>query len=674
VDDSPIKKIKKFEPKNYNSNKEHRYCVQFQESDYNFLSHLMEEEGVYYWFDTHDNAGMMYASTASDTAHKPLPATDTLSYVLGGVSDARFNEITRWIKSKRYSTGKYASRDSDFKAIKKKLKADKAGPDTHELADLEVFEFYGDYFRSDDTEAIAGTRMEELSSRRLRHWANTSWPDVAVGHSFKFKGDPNEADDGEYLIATCTFVISHPGYEGLQVREEQIPISRLLDSVLTNDAVNADFHAEWLRHMDDTPALRSGLLGSRAFLMTALPADEPYRVPRLTPRVTMPGPQSGIVVGPEGEEIHADEFGRVKVHFHWDRYDESNEKSTAWIRVSQPWAGKGWGGYFIPRIGQEVVVDFLNGDPDRPIIMGRVYNDDQPIPFESHTQSGFRTRSTPGGSSANCNEFRFDDKKGSEQVYLHAEKNQDISVENDETHTVGHDRTKIIDHDETTTVKHDRTETVGNNEKISIGVDRSETVGSNETIAIGVNRTETVGSNESITIGSNRTIAVGASETATVAMQRTHTVGINETIAIGAAQEVAIGAFQSINVGANQDVSVGINQSTNVGANQSLEVGANRSIDVGSNLATKVASDEAREIGKGRATKVGADDALKVGKKLVIDAGDSISLKTGSASITMKSDGTITIEGKDINIKASGKINQKASSDIVMKGAKILQN
>jgi type VI secretion system secreted protein VgrG len=616
----------------------------------------------------------MYASTSSDAAHTALPAADTLSYVLGGVSDARFNEITRWIKSKSYSAGKYASRDSDFKAIKKKLRADKAGPDTHELADLEVFEFYGDYFRNDDTEAIAGTRMEELSSRRLRHWAYTSWPDVTVGRSFKFKGDPNEADDGEYLIATCSFVVSHPGYEGLQVREEQIPVSKVLSSELADDPVNADFRHEWLQQMDDIPALRTGLLGSRAFLITALPANEPYRVPRLTPRVTMPGPQSGIVVGPDGEEIHADEFGRVKVHFHWDRYDESNEKSTAWVRVSQPWAGKGWGGYFIPRIGQEVIVDFLNGDPDRPIIMGRVYNDDQRIPFESHTQSGFRTRSTPGGNSANCNEFRFDDKKGAEQVYLHAEKNQDISVENDETHTVGHDRTKTIDHDETTTVKNDRTETVGNNEKISIGVDRSETVGSNETIAIGSNRTETVGVNESITIGSNRTIAVGANETATVAMQRTHTVGINETIAIGAAQEVAIGAFQSVNVGANQDIEVGINQSTSVGANQSIEVGSNRAIEVGTNLSTKVGGAESRTISKDRTTTISGGDNLKISKKLVIDAGDSISIKTGSASINMKSDGTIIIEGKDITIKASGKINEKASGDIVMKGAKILQN
>jgi type VI secretion system secreted protein VgrG len=674
-EDSPIKRVKKIKTDNViGDHPPMRYCVQHQETDYSFVSRLLEDEGIYYWFDSHDEAGTMHLSDASDLAHDKLAANDTLRYVPSGVSDARYNEITRWISTRQFDTGKFASRDSDFKAIKKKLTADKGSPDTHELADLEAFEFAGGYFAGDDTESTAKLRLDELVTRRQRFWALTGWPDAAAGKSFAFKGDPNQSSDGDYLIAACTFVVSHPGYESLSFKEEQRSIAAVLKGTLADDAVNADTRAAHADLIDNIPALRTGTLGARAFLLTVMPLDTPYRVPRLTPRVTMPGPQSAIVVGPEGDEIHADDFGRVKVHFHWDRYDKSNEKSTCWVRVSQPWAGKGWGGYFIPRIGQEVIVDFLNGDPDRPIIIGRVYNDDQPKPFDSHTQSGFRTRSTPKGSAANCNEFRFDDKKGSEQVYLHAEKNQDISVENDETHTVGHDRTKTIDNDETSHIKHDRTETVDNNEKITIGVNRTENVGSNETIAIGVNRTETVGSNESITIGSNRTISVGASETATVALQRTHTVGVNETIAIGAAQEIAIGAMQSVSIGANQDVNVGINQSTSVGANQSATVGANRSIEVGANLSTKVSAGEARDVGAGRATQVAKDDALKVGKNLVIDAGDSISLKTGSASITMKKDGTITIKGKDITVEGSGKINVKASSDIVMKGSKILQN
>ncbi len=671
-EDSPIKRVKKTKiHQMIGDHKAHRYCVQHQESDYKFLSRLLEEEGVYYWFDAHDAVGTMHISDASDVAHDKLPVADSLKYVSSGSSDARFNEVTRWITSKQLETGKYASRDSDFKAIKKKLAADKGDPDSHELADLEAFEFEGDYFRDADTEGIAKMRLEELVTRRQRAWVQTNWPDVTAGKSFTFKGDPNEINDGDYLIASCTFVVSHPGYEGLAVKEESRHISSLLQTALVDDAVNNDTRGALIDLLDNTSTMRTGILNSRAFLLTVIPLDMPYRVPRLTPRVVMPGPQSAIVVGPEGEEIHADDFGRVKVHFHWDRYDKSNEKSTCWVRVSQPWAGKGWGGYFIPRIGQEVIVDFLNGDPDRPIIVGRMYNDDQPKPFDSHTQSGFRTRSTPKGSAANCNEFRFDDKKGSEQVYLHAEKNQDISVENDETHTVGHDRTKTIDNDETNHIKHDRTETVDNNEKIAIGVDRTEKVGNNESITIGVNRTEKVGVNESVTIGANRTVSVGGSETASVTAQRTHSVGINETIAIGAAQEIAIGAMQTVVIGANQDIKVGANQSTNVGANQSTDVGANCSLEVGSNLSSKVGADESHSIGGGRSSDVAKDDAIKVGKNFVLDAGDSISLKTGSASITMKKDGTIVIKGKDISLDGSGKINVKASSDVVIKGSKV---
>ncbi|TWD87267.1 type VI secretion system secreted protein VgrG [Variovorax beijingensis] len=666
-EDSPIKRFKKTKAGNViGAHNPRRYCVQHQESDYHFLSRLLEDEGIYYWFDAHDAPGTMHLSDASDIAHDKLPVEGTLRHVATDTTEARHNEISRWVSARQFDTGTYASQDSNFKSIKKKLEAAGGEPDKHELAEFEAFEFAGGYFTGGDADDKGKLRGEEIVARRQRHWALTTWPDVAAGRSFSFEGDPDGTRDGDYVIAACIFAASHPGYESIPHATPRMPIEQALREALDDDAVNAQARPALEALIADAPALRTDLQGTSAFLITALPIDVPFRPPRLTPRVVMPGPQSAIVVGPAGEEIHADDFGRVKVHFHWDRYDKSDEKSTCWVRVSQPWAGKGWGGYFIPRIGQEVIVDFLNGDPDRPIIVGRVYNDDQPIPFGSHTQSGFRTRSTPKGSASNCNEFRFEDKKGSEQVYLHAEKNQDIEVENDETHWVGHDRTKTIDHDETTHVKHDRTETVDNNETITVHGQRTETVDKNETITIHQNRTETVDLNETISIGQNRTITVGASETATVALQRTHSVGINETITVGAAQEITVGAMQAVTVGASQTI--------NVGANQSSSIGANRSVDVGANLSTNVGADESRTVGAGRTTSVGKDDALNVGKNLVIDAGDSISITTGSASITMKKDGTIVIKGKDITVEGSGKINVKASSDIVMKGSKILQN
>ena len=236
-----------------------------------------------------------------------------------------------------------------------------------------------------------------------------------------------------------------------------------------------------------------------------------FRPARITPEPKVQGPQNALVVGPAGEEIWCDKYGRVKVQFYWDRYGKKDENSSCWIRVSHPWAGGTWGMVAIPRIGQEVLVDFLEGDPDRPIITGRVYNADQMPPYAlpaNKTQTGTKTRSSKGGGAANFNEIRFEDLKGSEQLYIHAEKNQDIEVENDETHWVGHDRKKTIDHDETTHVKHDRTETVDNNETITVHGNRTETVDKNETITVHQNRTEQVDVNESITVSGNRTRTV----------------------------------------------------------------------------------------------------------------------------------------------------------------------
>jgi type VI secretion system secreted protein VgrG len=338
-----------------------------------------------------------------------------------------------------------------------------------------------------------------------------------------------------------------------------------------------------------------------------------FRPARVTPKPIVQGAQTAIVVGPGGEEIYTDEHGRVKLQFHWDRLGKNDENSSCWVRVSHPWAGKEWGAIHIPRIGQEVIVDFLEGDPDKPMITGRVYNGANMPPYKlpaNMTQSGVKSRSSKGGSPENFNEIRFEDKKGEELLFVHAEKDQTIEVENDENHSVGHDKTY--------TVGHDRKKDVGNDETVSVKRDRTETVGGNEKISVGKSRTENVGDDEKIGIGKEQSITVGTSRT----------------------------------------LSVTKNQSTTIGDNRKQQIG----------------KEEEVQIGKNRKQNVGENDQLQVGKKLVITAGDEISLTTGSASVTLKKDGTITIKGKDITIEGSGKINVKASSDITMKGSKILQN
>ncbi len=570
------------------------YCVQYRETDLNFVSRLMEHEGIYYYF-RHTDGHNTLVLVDSSSAHSPCPTAETVPFLAPErMVRPDVEHISRWEFGREVQPGVFVHDDYDLERPSVELKTNKSLSRGYSPSDYEIYDYPGCYVKKPEGTRYAEFRIDEYGAQFEAGQASTNHRAIAVGYLFTLDGCPRADQNREYLITSTSYDFEFSAYEGL-------PKASGAESRCT---------------------------------LTAIPSAQQYRPRRSTPKPFVQGPQTAVVVGPAGDEIHTDKYGRVKVQFHWDRYGKRDQNSSCWIRVSHPWAGKNWGAIAIPRIGQEVIVDFLEGDPDQPIITGRVYNAEQMPPYglpANMTQTGIKSRSTLNGSPDNFNEIRFEDKKGSEQVFIHAEKNQDIEVENNETHWVGHDRRKTIDHDETTHVKHDRTETVDNN----------------ETITIGVNRTEMVGSNETITIGSNRSVTVGASETKTVALQRTHTVGVNETITIGAAQEVTIGAMQAVTVGANQTTSVGANESTTVGASETRSVGSNRS------------------------TNVGKDDALHVGKNLVVDAGDSITIKTGSASITMKKDGTIQIKGKDITVSGSGKVNVKASSDVTIKGSKV---
>ncbi|SFO11653.1 type VI secretion system Vgr family protein [Nitrosospira briensis] len=604
------------------------YCVQYRETDFNFISRLMEQEGIYYYFKYQEGRNTLVVAD-SYSAHSALPGCEQLPYIpQERMTRPEQERISTWSFERQIQPGRYVLDDYDAEKPSVDLQVKTNFKREHTNADYEFYDYPGEYLKKDEGEQYVRTRIEELHAQFELAQGQTNARGLSVGYLVKLTGQPRADQNREYLVVSTQSQLEYSEYESMEQ---------------TGTSYDCSF----------------SMLNSR----------QAYRPARITPKPFVQGPQTAVVVGPSGDEIYTDKYGRVKVQFHWDREGEKNENSSCWIRVSHPWAGKNWGMVAIPRIGQEVIVDFLEGDPDGPIITGRVYNAEQMPPYAlpaNMTQTGILTRSSKGGSGANANELRFEDKKGSEQVYLHAEKNQDISVENDETHTVGHDRAKTIDNDETSHIKHDRTETVDNNETITIGVDRTESVGSNETI----------------TIGSNRTISVGASETASVALQRTHLVGINETIGIGGAQEVGIGGFQAIvvgayqttNVGAYQSNNIGVNQSTDVGANQSIDVGANQSESVGGNASKSVKGNDSLNIDGNRSADVKGDDSAKIGKNLMIDAGDSVTIKTGSASISMKKDGTIVIKGKDITVDGSGKINIKADSDIVMKGSKILQN
>jgi type VI secretion system secreted protein VgrG len=600
------------------------YCVQYRETDFNFICRLLEQEGIYFYF-RHEEGRHTLVLADAYSAHEPAAGYDEVPYYPPDPSARRERDnVSRWSLSGQVQPGAYALNDFDFEVPTKNLRAARSNPGDGAHADYEIYDYPGEYTESSDGDHYVRTRIEELHAQHQWRRGEGDALGLACGALFTLTDFPREDQNMEYLLVGTALTLQSDAFESAQA------------------------------------GAGAGLTGA-SIAFTATDAQVPFRPPRLTPKPVVQGPQTAVVVGQSGEEIWTDEYGRVKVQFHWDRQGERDENSSCWVRVAQVWAGDNWGAMHIPRIGQEVIVSFLEGDPDQPIVTGRVYNGDNMPPYAlpgNQTQSGIRSRSTKNGNVDNCNEIRFEDKKDEEELLIHAEKDQRIEVEHDESHWVGNDRTKNVDNDETTEIGNNRTETVGSNEDITIGNNRTENVAVNEDITIGANRTESVGANETITIGSNRSITVGANETATVALQRTHSVGVNETIAVGAAQEVAIGAYQTVNVGANQDISVG----------------TARSVDVGANLSTSVGGDESRSVDGARSTTVSKDDTLSVGKNLTVNAGDSITLVTGSASISMKKDGTIVIKGKDITVEGTGRINIKASRDIVMKGSKILQN
>ncbi|MFA9949975.1 type VI secretion system tip protein TssI/VgrG [Rhodocyclaceae bacterium Wk13] len=400
------------------------------------------------------------------------------------------------------------------------------------------------------------------------------------------------------------------------------------------------------------PGHRQGPAGRQR--LPAAGAERPAR-----PRAR--GPETAVVVGPAGEEIHTDEYGRVKVHFHWDRYGKKDGSDSCWIRVASPWAGSNFGGIHIPRIGQEVIVDYEYGDPDRPLITGRVYNAAQMPPWElpaNKTQSGFLTRSSKGGAPGEglrdgagaANALRFEDKAGAEQLWLHAQQDQLTEVERDEDKWVGQDRRKEIDRDEFNTIHRDRTEVVDRNEKINVHGWRTEEVDLDETITIHQNRKERVDHNETISIGDNRNESVGKNESIRIGVNRSESVGKNEKVKIGVNQNLRVGSNKQETIGLTSLKNVGIAQMTNIGAAYNLNVGAAWISNVGFMHMHNVGVKYSTTVGSAYTLESGKTISTSAGTVMAHQAGEEISLVCGGSSITLKKDGTIMIRGDKIKI------------------------
>jgi type VI secretion system secreted protein VgrG len=408
------------------------YCVQYRETDFNFVSRLMEYHGIYYFF-RHEAQKHMMVLADSPSAVKPCPVQHQAEYK--GVENTHQDDldvVRTWLSEQELRSGSWALTDFNFETPSTAVSASVDSLVKTWKKELQVYDYPAGCDSKSDTEAIARVRMEAEESWQQVARASTTCRAFLPGFNFELVDHPDQSQDREWLITQVDHEATASGYRAGQTDEP---------SRYTNQIV-------------------------------CIPADVPFHPPRLARRPFVQGPQTALVVGPKGDEIYPDKFGRVKVQFHWDRAGKYDEDSSCWIRVSQAWAGKGWGAVSLPRIGQEVIVDFLEGDPDQPIITGRVYNGEEMPPYalpDQMTKTVLKTNSTKGGEG--FNEVRLEDKKGDEQIFIHAEKNLDIRVKNNEYETVTKDFHLIVEQDKFEHTKNDHQETIDRDYAQAVGRD-----------------------------------------------------------------------------------------------------------------------------------------------------------------------------------------------------------
>ncbi|EAB9007528.1 type VI secretion system tip protein VgrG [Salmonella enterica subsp. enterica] len=418
--------------------------VQYGETDFDFLQRLMQEWGIYWWFEHSEDSHTLVLADAI-SAHKACPDSPLVEWHQEGLKlDKEFIHTITANESLR--TGQWVLDDFDFTKPRSLLANTVANPRETGHATYEHYEWPGDYFDKSEGEMLTRIRMEAQRSPGSRVLGGGNIRTLMTGYTFTLENYPTAEVNQEYLLMqTLLFVQDNAQHSG----QDQ----------------HFTFSTRFELH----------------------PTREVFRPQRTISKPHTKGPQSAIVTGPAGQEIWTDQYGRVKVQFGWDRYGKMDENSSCWIRVSYPWAGKGFGMIQIPRIGQEVLVDFKNGDPDLPIIVGRTYNQDTMPPWGlpgMASQSGIFSHSLYGGP-ANGNMLRFDDKTGAEEVKFHAEKDLNTTVKNNETHTVMVDRTKTIIKNETNSIGEDRNTTVTKNDGLSVKLAQTINIGTTYRLDVG---------------------------------------------------------------------------------------------------------------------------------------------------------------------------------------------
>ncbi|NOR63316.1 MAG: type VI secretion system tip protein VgrG [Rhodobacteraceae bacterium] len=476
------------------------YLVQYRETDYEFVTRLMEEEGMYYFF-THDSSKETLVLADGSGSHSPLQDAAEIRFEFkedggggGGAGSFKRDEdhIYEWKSSERVNTGKVSLTDYDFTKPTTDLKALTAIPKgKHSHKDIEVYDYPGIHETADFGKKRTRVRAEALASEYKRTWGKSNVRNMAVGGTFKLKEHPRTDFNKEYLVLGASHKL-------------QIETDEDKDGQTNSDT--------------DQNAVEGGKKESYESEFSVQLKAEPYRAPLTTPQPIIPGVQTAVVTGPSGDEIYTDKYGRIKVQFHWDRVGQKDEKTTCFIRVAQTMSGQGWGVFHIPRIGQEVVVQFEEGNPDRPIVTGMLYNEAKKHPFDfpaNMTQHGMKSNTTKGGGG--FHELVFEDKKDEEFVRLQSEKDYKETIKNNAEISIGFEKTDPGDL--TQKIYHNKTEELETGDHsftvkkglqtIDIAKSNGVTIGEEETISIGTDKTDDIGTNYTIDVGDTLDITAG---------------------------------------------------------------------------------------------------------------------------------------------------------------------
>ncbi|MFO7562985.1 MAG: type VI secretion system tip protein TssI/VgrG [Enhygromyxa sp.] len=581
------------------------YCVQYRESDFAFVSRLLEEEGISYEF-VHDGDRKLERLALRDDNDdyaelRNVDGTSEVPIITSNPELALIESIQAFEWSRELTSTAVLRRDYDWQTPRELLNGE-AGEVDERGRRRRRYEHGRRRLLDDDLERHAQDRREAMSlgARVVRGRSNVTA--MRPGLRFVVSGHSRDELDREYLLTA----VEHSGAE-------------------------VDLSTE-----ADTPGQ------GYANRFECVPADAVIRPALRTQKPREYGPQTAIVTGPPGEEIHTDEHGRVQVQFYWQEHPSYAAESSCWVRCAQSSAGMGWGAQFIPRIGMEVVVEFLEGNPDRPLVTGCVYNSINPPPFpvpEHKSQSGWRSQSTPGGGGSN--ELRFEDAAGSEEIYLHGERDWTIRIEHDKRQTIGHD--------ERLEVGNDRHKQVGSDERFEVGHDQRGEVGNDQCLRVGNDQSSTIAGNRSDSIGEHARESVGKSK----------------TLAVGEDMQVRVDQELRADVRADARISVGKGYVLSVAEDASEAVSGDKQVE-SRNASTSTRADMSFASDKLFRVEAADDLSLASNAKVIVEAAEQMQFVCGDASITLQKDGTISLVGKDVSIKGSGKV--------VIKGQKLTGN